>query len=316
MKEVVWIVGRGLLGTCIESTLRNKEPTITLFCPPAFSWNDPAVLSSEFLSAVREFGTLLRTHNNQYRIFWTAGRGMMSSTEEEMQKETTNLRAFLRTLHADDNVRKSTGVFGFSSSAGGVYACSTDDVISEKSVATPGTAYGKAKMEQEEILKGSVHAGHGVLIARLSNLYGPGQSRTKKQGLLTHVARSMLMRKPIHIYVPFDTMRDYIHVTDAATDFINTSALVQPGEAVTKIIASEEPTTIAMIIGLFRRITRLHPLLVTGTNELGSAYPHRMRFSSCILKQARGKDRTSLPEGIAETFSHERLAYAESGMPN
>ena len=314
MKETVWIVGHGLLGSGIESLIRTNEPETEFFVPPCFSWNAPVTVRSEFASAIASFGKLVKK-TGSYRIFWTAGRGIMSSTEEDIRKETENLRTFLLMFDADENVKHATGVFGFSSSAGGVYAGSLDDVITESSAVSPGSAYGRGKLEQEELVKNLTNPSRGVLIARIANLYGPGQSRTKKQGLLTHIARCMLSRKPIHIYVPFDTMRDYLHVNDAATDFMNTSMLVKNKEVVIKIIASEEPTTIAMIIGLFRRITRLQPLLVTGTNAFGSAYPHRMRFSSCVLKNARGTHRIGLPEGIAETFAHERLEYATSGMP-
>lgn len=239
----------------------------------------------------------------------------MSSTEQEMRSETDALASFLRALDTEENLQEASGVFCLSSSAGGVYSGSLENVITETSVACPTTVYGEAKLEQETLAKTLARKSLGIFIARIANLYGPGQSRTKKQGLLTHIARCMLTRRPIHIYVPFDTMRDYLHVSDAAHDFVNASALVKPGDTVTKIIASQEPATIATIIGLFRRITRQNPLLVTGTNALGASYPHRMCFSSAILKNSRGTNRIGLPEGIAETFAHERLQYAASGMP-
>lgn len=314
MKEAVWIVGRGLLGSEIESRIRTENPAAVIFNAPRFSWSDPLKISAEFSASVIAFGKSAK-ECSRYRIFWTAGRGIMSSTEEDMQKETENLTEFLKFLNSDTQLRTVPGILGFSSSAGGVYAGSTEDIITEASPIAPNTAYGRGKIAQEALVKAAATPLCGVLIARISNLYGPGQARTKKQGLLTHIARSMLVRKPIHIFVPFDTMRDYLHASDCAFDFINASALIKPGEVITKIIASEEPATIATIVGLFRRITRQTPLLVTGTTALAAAYPHRMRFSSNVLKHARGAQRIGLLEGIAETFAHERMQYAESGMP-
>jgi len=314
MREAVWIVGHGLLGSRIESLVRTNDPETVVFAPPPFSWDAPATFASECASAISAFGELVKPIG-RYRVFWTAGRSFMGSTDEDIRKETVNLRKFLGLFDADDNVRRATGVLEFSSSAGGIYAGSLDDVITEGSDVSPGSAYGRGKLEQEELVKQLANPSRGVLLARIASLYGPGQARTKPQGLLTHVARCLLMRKPIHIYVPFDTVRDYLHVQDAATDVLNASRLVGNDSAVVKIIASEEPATIAMIIGLFRRITRLQPLLATGTNALGSAYPHRVLFSSRVLTQARGKNRIGLPEGIAGTFEHERRAYASSGMP-
>lgn len=315
MKEAVWIVGRGLLGSAVAARIRTDNPDAILFEVPRFSWNDTQKIPAEFSSSVAAFGELAKTCG-RYRIFWTAGRGIMSSTDEDMQKEADTLGQFLKTLSADTKISTIPGILGFSSSAGGVYAGSTEETITEASAVAPNTAYGRGKITHEALVKTVASPLRGVLIARISNLYGPGQSRMKKQGLLTHIARCMLVRKPIHIFVPFDTMRDYLHASDCAIDFINASALVKPGQTVTKIIASEEPATIAAIVGLFRKITRQTPLLVTGTTALAAAYPHRMRFASNVLKEARATQRIGLLEGIAETYAHERMQYAESGIPS
>lgn len=315
MKEAVWILGHGLLGSEIESQLRANNDT-NIFRVPSFSWNDPDALRSLFSSSVTRFSELVQKTGGHYRIFWTAGRGIMNSSEDEMQKETRNLALFIKILNAEESLAHARGVFVFASSAGGVYAGSQDDIITEKSAVAATTSYGRGKLEQEALIKELQQNHRSVCIARIANMYGPKQSRMKKQGLLTHISRCILTRKPIHIFVPFDTIRDYLHVRDAATDLLNASVLVQPGEVVTKIIASEEPATIATIIGLFRRITRQNPLLATGNSELGAVYPHRMRFSSTVLTKARSTKRTSLPEGIAETIAHERLQYAHSGMPS
>ncbi len=314
MKEAVWILGHGLLGSEIESQLRANNDT-NIFRVPSFPWNDPDALRSLFLSSVTRFSELVQKNGGQYRLFWTAGRGIMNSSEDEMQKETSNLALFIKMLNAEESLAHAKGVFVFASSAGGVYAGSQDDIITETSAAAPTTAYGRGKLTQELLVKELQQKHRGICIARIANIYGPGQSRMKKQGLLTHISRCILTRKPIHIFVPFDTMRDYLHVRDASADILHTSLLVKPDEIVTKIIASEEPTTIATIIGLFRRITRQNPLLVTGTNNVGALYPHRMRFSSEVLKNARRKHRVSLLEGIAETFAYEQLQYANTGMP-
>ncbi len=313
MKEAIWIIGHGLLGSAVRSHIKAGHCEAEVFPQENFSWTDSSAIAHEFKTAATRFSEIAQ-QCSRYRIFWTAGRGIMSTREEDMKSETANLALFLRTLDAETPLKNIPGILCFSSSAGAVYAGSMDDVISETSTVAPTTAYGRGKLEQEALLTASVQPNRGVFIARLSNLYGPGQSRTKKQGLLTHIARCMLTRTPIHIYVPFDTIRDYIHVSDAAADLINASALVQPSECITKIIASEEPTTIAAIIGLFRRLTRRTPLLITNTNEIGAAYPHRMRFASNILTEARSTKRISLAEGIAETCAQGRLQYAARGV--
>ena len=60
------------------------------------------------------------------------------------------------------------------------------------------------------------HASATALVARLSTLYGPGQSRGKPQGLIAHIARGVVRNQPVRIYVPLDTVRDYLAADDAA----------------------------------------------------------------------------------------------------
>ena len=54
------------------------------------------------------------------------------------------------------------------------------------------------------------------MIGRFSNLYGPGQNLGKLQGLISRLALSAVTRQPINIFVPLDTIRDYVYVDDAA----------------------------------------------------------------------------------------------------
>ena len=51
-------------------------------------------------------------------------------------------------------------------------------------------------------------------MGRIANLYGPGQGLEKPQGLISQIIRSHLIRTPISIYVPLDTMRDYLFAPD------------------------------------------------------------------------------------------------------
>jgi UDP-glucose 4-epimerase len=312
MKPVAWVIGRGLLGSHLESRLRAESCDV--FSHEPLPWNDPVAVVQAFRTTLADFGIRAKKAG-RYRIFWAAGRGIMSSTDEDMRREVDLLASFLKALESEPNLSEVEGVVAFASSAGAIYAGCTDETITESSAPAPMNAYGRGKIEQEKLVGASATNRRGVLIARIANLYGPGQSRTKKQGLLTHIARSLLVRKPIHIFVPFDTMRDYLHAADAAADMVNAAALTLPKQCIVKIIASEEAATIASIVGLFKRITRLNPLLVTGTTALGASYPHRMRFSSRVLTESRATPRIGLPEGIAETFASERIAYAAEGMP-
>jgi UDP-glucose 4-epimerase len=104
------------------------------------------------------------------------------------------------------------------SSAGGIYAGAPEVPLTERSPARPLSAYGEAKLRQEQAL---AHWAEGrpevsTLVARIANLYGPGQRADKPQGLISQMSRCLIHRRPVHIYVPLDTVRDFVFVEDAA----------------------------------------------------------------------------------------------------
>ncbi|MBK8963462.1 MAG: NAD-dependent epimerase/dehydratase family protein [Candidatus Competibacteraceae bacterium] len=205
-----------------------------------------------------------------------------------------------------------TGRHGFfASSAGAIYAGSTDHIISEDTIPAPTTAYAFEKIRQEELVRSFVRASdnHAALLARLSTVYGPGQSRNKQQGLLAY--RALHPRnQPIQIYVPLDTMRDYINADDAAVSIIVSLRVASESpQAFIKIIASEKSTTIAEIISIFKRITRRAPRIVTSAGKLTSIYSHRMQFRSITIPQCKLSLNTTLLTGIAKVIAAERAAY-------
>jgi UDP-glucose 4-epimerase len=207
------------------------------------------------------------------------------------------------------------GAIAFASSAGAIYAGTRDAIITEHTAPAPTTAYAREKLMQEGLLAAFAlaHPRMTALNARISTIYGPGQATVKQQGLLTHIARCILRNQPIQIYVPYDTIRDYIAVDDAASAITRALFLAnqQPGVC-TKIIASEKPTTIAEIISVFKRIARRGPLIVTSASKLTSLYARRVQFRSVVLTDGARPMVTSLAVGIAQLMVAERAAFVRS----
>lgn len=305
----VWILGRGgLLGSSLARALRSKG--IHEFIPhDPIPWENPTALESAFEKLTTEFDK--KPQRSPWQIHIAFGVSTMASTEEDLKQETQTLQTFLLCLEKHPSLINEKGVISFASSAGAIYAGCTDDVITEASEPHPLNAYGKAKLEQEKIVQDFAkrHPSVTLLVARLSNLYGTTQSRTKKQGLLSHIARSILRHTPINIFVPFDTIRDYIHVDDAANAILQTVEIMQKNNdrMHTKIIASEDPVSIAQIIGTFKDITRIAPRVITSTSPLRDAYVHRIKFHSTVLPLTQ-KTSTSLLVGISQVMAAERLA--------
>lgn len=308
---IAWILGRGgLLGSALERELQNRGTRI--YVPDErFEWGNAETVTRQIDAAARDFAGHA-TEAGAWQIHWAAGTGTMGSDEDSLAHETRILKTFLAQLETT-NLVNLPGLLTFASSAGAIYAGSTDDVISERTQVVTHVVYGQEKLKQEELMKEFAvrHPSVKLLIARYSNLYGGNQSKAKKQGLITHIARCILRKQPIHIYVPFDTIRDYIAADDAARICLETADAMTES-VVTKIIASEEPVSVAGIIGAFRRLARVPPRIITSAHPLGTGYPHRMRFKSGVLPEAGRTKRTSLSNGIADVLQAERMAMARS----
>jgi len=131
----------------------------------------------------------------------------------------------------------------------------------------------------------------------------------QQQGLLAHIAHCVLRNQPVRIYVSFDTIRDYIASDDAAAAMIAAlRAASEHPHVFTRIIASEQPTTIAEIIATFKRIARRAPRIITSASRLSGIYPRCVRFRSAAVEGNATLPRTSLLIGIAHVMAAERAA--------
>jgi len=312
---IAWVVGSGgLLGAALCRALHRNGDEL-FFPAERFCWNGGPELVSQIAAAVQAFASQVEAAD-RWEIYWAAGVGTMSSSEDALAPETRALALVLRLLDANPSLMATSGAMAFSSSAGAIYAGSQDDIITENTSPTPTTAYAREKLRQEELVSSFALAKPRTtaLLARISTVYGPGQAAGKQQGLLTHMARRILRNQPIQIFVPYDTIRDYIAADDAAAEMV--SALRNASDkprVLTKIIASEHPTTIAEIISIFKRIARRPPLIITSASRLSGLYTRRVQFRSIVLPECAKPAAKSLPVGIAQLMMAERAAFVSSG---
>ena len=309
-----WVIGaNGLLGSALQRTF-HREGARSFVQPERFSWHEQAVLDEQLLAAVKAFAEF--AGDDKWQIYWAAGIGTMSSKLEELATETETLSKILKLIESEPVLMASGGCIVFSSSAGAIYAGASDDIITEDTAVAPTTDYATEKLQQEKLLSkfANNHNRVTVLLARISTLYGAGQANGKRQGLLAHIARCLLRNQSVHIYVPFDTIRDYIASDDAACAIVAaTHALMGNPGVFTKIIASEQPTTIAEIISVFKRVARRKPRVVSSASKLSSLYTRRVQFQSINVPNDERMQKTSLLVGISQVMEAERRAFTRSG---
>ena len=325
MTTLAWVIGRGgLLGSHVAATLAHSSQ-VTEWKPAGgpFPWSDRERLDARFVKSLEGF---LEAAGGQRTgsIFWCAGSGVVATPAAAMAAETETWERFLARLGSElarrPRLRRPLNII-LASSAGAIYAGAREAPFTEGSSTRPLSPYGEAKLLQERALVrwAETQPEVSTLVARIANLYGPGQRPDKPQGLISQMSRCLIHHRPLHIYVPLDTVRDFVFVEDAARALVRWSARLNretdnAGRAVhvLKICASECPTTIAGLVGGFARLGRRRLRIVSGIHPLAGQHPQRLQFRSTVWADEPRPDATSLLVGIHRVYQHQ-LALAQRG---
>ncbi len=306
MTTLAWVVGRGgLLGSHVERALRGRDGW-ELFNSAPFPWNDPERLRKAIDTTVAKYLVEAADHGKG-AVHWCAGTSFVGASAAALAAETESFEYFLSRLRGPEVSR-----FFLASSAGGIWAGSSDRPITEDSPPRPISLYGVAQLDKEAALArwAARSPGAATLVGRLSNLYGPGQDPTKPQGLVSHLTRSLLRGQPAHVFVPLDTIRDYLYVGDAAETVVG--AMERLGDRTRhsmKIFASEQATTVGELIGAFRRTAKRPLKVVTGLHATARQQPPCLQFRSTVWRDVAPAAPVGLVEGIDRVFRHELALY-------
>ena len=192
------------------------------------------------------------------------------------------------------------------SSAGGVYAGVGTPPFCESSPVAPLAPYGWNKLEQESLARRfSMDTETPLLIGRLSNLYGPGQKLSKGQGLITQVCLRMLNRQPLVLYVPLDTIRDYLFARDAgrlvADGLVRLRLETQQGvgeSVVVKILASHQPATVSTVLAQLRWVLKRPVSVIIAASPNAARQARDLRLTSSVWPELDRHPVTTLSEGI------------------
>ena len=320
---LVWVLGRGgLLGSHLERLLPREMPGAVPWVPPGsgFSWDEPSRLATQIGEAAHSFGDAVRQRNSSWIAAWCAAVGGVGATPEALRGETDALRHTLAALGTaiGDEQKRPPGILLFSSSAGGVYGESPALPLTEHSPCRPISAYGRAKLEQEAAVLGwAANSRVSCLVPRLSNLYGPGQNLARPVGLIARLSQSFVRRSPLHVYVPLDTLRDYLHVGDAARAILQALDRLRLAErptSVVKIVASEQSISVAGVIGIFARVAKRAPRIICMPSPASRQQPTRLRFRSVVWAD-RVPRRVDLTAGIHDVYQDHLSLFQHGRLP-
>ena len=260
---ISWVLGRGgLLGGSVERQIARSS---RVWAPSKqFFWNDVSAFKSEISQSINQFMEFVGTEN--WAILWCAGVGVVSSSTDVLDSEVQKIQYLLDQLSKCSSQFLRQGNLFYASSAGGVYAGSQLPPFTEQTDPIPLGDYGRQKLYCEKLFSDfTCNYPTSSVIGRIANLYGPGQSRTKGQGLITTICRSSLLGKPIEIYVPLETVRNYIYIEDAASlvvGLMNHIADIDEVKTLTKIIASDQNVSLSFLLAECTRVFKKRPQVV------------------------------------------------------
>lgn len=124
-------------------------------------------------------------------------------------------RDFIQTVKLCSMIQNTNIKLIFLSSGGTVYGRQVVQPISENAVAMPINHYGNVKLCIENTMRiFDIQANAKMLIARISNPYGPGQDFTKGVGFIDAVVKKALAGETVEIWGEGNVVRDYIYIDD------------------------------------------------------------------------------------------------------
>ncbi|MGH7307131.1 MAG: NAD-dependent epimerase/dehydratase family protein [Candidatus Rokuibacteriota bacterium] len=320
---LVWVVGEGgLLGSHVRRLLLEEMPGCSPWlCPePRLPWDRTALIESALNRELGAFLAAARAGFDAWAILWCAGAGVIQTAGAVLEAESRTFERFLSSLGAQraGTGRGMPGLVTLASSAGGVYGGHAGGLLTEDSPCRPVAEYGRQKLRQEGALRAwsDTTPDVGWLVGRFATLYGTGQNLAKPQGLISQMVRALLFRRPIQIYVPLDTQRDFLYVADAARHLLRCAAHLlsarAPGRAV-KIFATGRSVTLSEVVALLRHISRQPVRILGAPSTQRGAHPAKLAFRSVALGEVELPPVTSLAAGVSTVYHHQ-LGLLQRGV--
>lgn len=256
MSRGITVIGRGLIGREVRGRGEVARG------PEGLPWNDLDALASRFRNLVGELDERLSPQT----VVWTAGRSVIASSEEECRQEVDAFRSLLDALAMSRRPERHTVVLA--SSIGGLFAGSpTGVVIDERTEVRPTSAYGRAKLLQEELLRDlCARTGVRSVLARIATAYGPGQDRDKPQGLVSALIAALRDRRPLRIFVPLDTRRSFLWAEDVGLilAWLATNDPPEAGDARVRMVAGSRSASLIELLAIVHRVTGRRPPVLIG----------------------------------------------------
>lgn len=212
--NVLIIGGNGFIGSNLSRSLADRGWKVTSFdiAEPLMPDSRVEYIKGDFFDD-NVLSDVIKGKDIIYHALSTVNPG--NSNQKYMMGYG---RDFIQTVRLFDMLKETDTKLLFLSSGGTVYGVQEKQPINEDAPTRPINHYGNVKLCIENALRVfDIQAKSKMMIARISNPYGPGQDHNKGVGFIDAVIRKTLAGEPVEVWGDGEIVRDYIYIDDVCT---------------------------------------------------------------------------------------------------
>jgi UDP-glucose 4-epimerase len=190
----------------------------------------------------------------------------------------------------------------FASSGGTVYGPTVWERIPESAPTNPISAYGVSKLAAEKYIAalGRLHEmKHRVL--RIANPYGPGQSATRRQGLVGVAIGRALQSNAFEIWGDGSVVRDFVYIDDVARAFVR--AIAYEGPQTVFNVGSGVGISVRHAVEYIYEACGADRSLISFRPGRPADVPRNVLANDLIARETGWHPTVSWPEGIERTIA-------------
>ena len=257
----------GLIGKSLKQQFQNDCISVLIR-----KWN-----RDEIAASWKKLESTVAESNSEIDLIWAAGASNNASDKSVIQKEEEIVDIFIQ-LVASSSIKLRT--LNLISSAGSIYAGSSDVYITEDTIPNPNSIYGESKLNIENKFQELSKSSNTSLNKyRLTNVFGHRTSIKTNSGLIPNLINANLTRQEINIFVPLFVEQDYIDTDFVSQNIYHNIRGNQSLSGKTYVYCRNQSNSIIEIVSLIDKFMGRKTPYVTSTIASSSYRQNNLRFN-------------------------------------